>query len=161
VTPALFARLKTAKDFATVPVPELEKLIHSTGFYRNKAKNIRGMARLLVDKHGGEVPADMEQLLELPGVARKTANVVMGVAFKKAEGVVVDTHVGRLSKRLGLTQEENPVKIEQALVAQVPKEDWIWFSHALIHHGRAVCKAISPLCATCPIRDHCPNPVNL
>ncbi len=158
VTPALFHRLRSVEDFANVSPTELEKLIHSTGFYRNKAKNIRGMAKMLVDKYAGEVPREMDQLLELPGVARKTANVVLGVAFKKAEGVVVDTHVGRLSKRLGLTQRASPVHIEQDLVKVVPKSDWIWFSHALIHHGRRVCRAISPKCPECPIRSNCPNP---
>lgn len=158
VTPALFKRLRTARDYAEVPPQELETLIHSTGFYRNKAKNIKGMARLLVEKHGGQVPDTMEQLLELPGVARKTANVILGTAFGKNEGVVVDTHVSRLSKRLGLSKQESPEKIEKDLMAQIPKADWTWFSHALIHHGRRVCKAISPQCPTCPVRRLCPNP---
>ena len=157
VTPALFARLRTADDFAGVPPHELEKLIHSTGFYRNKAKNIRGMAKLLVEKYDGKVPAAMDELLELPGVARKTANVVLGVAFGKSEGVVVDTHVGRISKRLGLSPHDAPQKVERDLMAQIPKSDWVWFSHALIHHGRRICKAISPKCPECPVRKLCPN----
>jgi endonuclease III len=158
VTPALFRRLKTARDFAEVPAHELEKMIHSTGFYRNKSKNIKGMGKMLVEKYGGEVPREMEQLLELPGVARKTANVVLGTAFGKSVGVVVDTHVGRLSKRLGLSKQADPKKVEIDLMAQVPKDDWIWIAHALISHGRAVCKAISPKCPECPVRQHCPNP---
>ncbi len=161
VTPALFARLRTPEDFASVPSHELEKLIHSTGFYRNKAKNLKGMGKILVEKYGGRVPQTMDELLEIPGVARKTANVVLGTAFGKSEGVVVDTHVGRLSKRLGLTRHDVPQKVEKDLMAQVPKADWIWFSHALIHHGRRVCKAQSPKCAECPVRKNCPNPVNL
>jgi endonuclease III len=159
VTPALFKRCRTAKDFATIPPKELEKLIHSTGFYRNKSKNIRGMAQMLLDRHGGQVPQTMDELLELPGVARKTANVVLSVAYNKAEGIVVDTHVARLSRRFGLSQQENPVKIEQELMKLIPKEDWIWFSGALIDHGRKVCKAISPRCPECPlVHQHCANP---
>lgn len=158
VTPALFARLRTPTDFATVPPHELEKLIHSTGFYRNKAKNIRGMGKILLEKYGGVVPQTMEELLEIPGVARKTANVVLGVAFGKAEGVVVDTHVGRLSNRLGLSRHEAPQKVEKDLIAQIPKDDWIWFSHALIHHGRKICKARAPKCPECPVRKNCANP---
>ena len=158
VTPALFKRLRTAREYAAVPPPELESLIHSTGFYRNKAKNIRGMAQMLVEKYDGEVPQTMDQLLELPGVARKTANVVLGTAFGKTEGVVVDTHVSRLSQRLGLSKQDSPQKIERDLMTQIPKQDWTWFAHALIHHGRRVCKAISPRCPTCPIRRYCPNP---
>jgi endonuclease III len=159
VTPALFARLKTARDFATVAPHELEKLVHSCGFYRSKAKNIRGMAALLIEKFGGNVPEEMDELLTLPGVARKTANVVLGTAFEKSVGVVVDTHVARLSKRLGLTKKEAPEKIEKELMAQIPKEDWIWFSGALIHHGRQVCKAMAPKCPECPVRKNCANPV--
>jgi endonuclease-3 len=158
VTPALFKRLRTAKDYASVPPLELEKMIHSTGFYRNKAKNLRGMGKMLAERYDGQVPQEMEQLLEVPGVARKTANVVLGTAFGKSVGVVVDTHVGRLSKRLGLSKQEAPQKVEQDLMAQVPQPDWIWFSHALITHGRRVCRAISPKCPECPIRRHCPNP---
>ena len=155
VTPALFKRYKTAKDFARAKPEELEKMVHSTGFFRNKAKNIQGACRMLVEKHGGEVPKTMEELLELPGVARKTANVVLGVAFEKTEGVVVDTHVQRLSGRLDLTKEERPEKIEEDLMKLFPRERWIHLSHLLIHHGRAVCEARKPKCALCPIEDLC------
>jgi len=157
VTPALFKRYKTAKDFAESRPVELESLIRSTGFYHNKAKSIRGMAKLLVEKFGGHVPQLMSELLELPGVARKTANVVLGVAYKKAEGVVVDTHVMRLSNRLGLTGETTPEKIEKDLMKIIPREDWIWFSHAIIHHGRRVCKARNPACPDCPLLKLCPR----
>lgn len=155
VTPALFKRYKTAKDFAEAKTAELEKLVHSTGFFRNKAKNVQGACRVLAEKFGGEVPTTMEELLELPGVARKTANVVLGVAFEKAEGVVVDTHVQRLSGRLGFTREERPEKIEQDLIKLFPRERWIQLSHLLIHHGRAVCDARKPRCAQCPVEDLC------
>lgn len=160
VTPALFERYHNAKEFAVSDPTELETLIRSTGFYHSKAKSIRGMAKIVAEKHDGKIPESMEALLELPGVARKTANVVMGVAFKKAEGVVVDTHVMRLSKRLGLTQQSTPEKIEKDLMNVIPKKDWIWFSHALIHHGRQVCKARGPECPHCPIRANCANPEN-
>jgi endonuclease-3 len=155
VTPALFKRYKTAKDFARAKPEELEKMVHSTGFFRNKAKNVQGACRMIVEKYGGEVPKTMEQLLELPGVARKTANVVLGVAFEKAEGVVVDTHVQRLSGRLDLAKEERPEKIEEELMQLFPRERWIHLSHLLIHHGRAVCEARKPRCAQCPIEDLC------
>ncbi len=160
VTPALFKRYRTAADYANSDPAELESLIRSTGFYRNKAKSIRGMAKIVDEKFVGKIPQTMDELLELPGVARKTANVVMGVAFEKAEGVVVDTHVTRLSHRLGLSNEISPEKIEKDLVSKIPKKDWIWFSHALIMHGRGVCKARNPDCAHCPIRNNCPNPGN-
>jgi len=155
VTPALFKRYKTAKDFARAKPEELEKMVRSTGFFRNKAKNVQGACRLLVEKHGGEVPKTMEELLELPGVARKTANVVLGVAFEKAEGVVVDTHVQRISARLGFTREERPEKIEEDLMRLFPRERWIHLAHLLIHHGRAVCEARKPRCAKCPVEDLC------
>lgn len=155
VTPALFQRYKTAKDFARAKPEDLEKMVHSTGFFRNKAKSIQGACRMIVEKHGGEVPRTMEELLELPGVARKTANVVLGVAFKIAEGVVVDTHVQRLSGRLDLTKEERPEKIEEDLMKLFPRDRWIHLSHLLIHHGRAVCEARKPKCAQCPIEDLC------
>ena len=160
VTPALFQRYRTARDFADASPTELESLIRSTGFYRNKAKSIRGMAKMVVEKFGGEVPRTMDDLLSLPGVARKTANVVLGTAFGIADGIVVDTHVTRVSNRLGLTKEVNPVKIEQELVGQIPRDRWIWFSHALILHGRGPCKARNPDCPGCPVRNDCPNPVN-
>ncbi len=159
VTKDLFKNHHTAADFAGVTQLALEKIIRSTGFYRNKAKNIRAMAKILVDKHGGRVPQVMDELLDLPGVARKTANVVLGNAFQISEGIVVDTHVMRLSARLGLTQETTPEKIEQALVKQIPREDWIWFSHALIWHGRRVCTARNPNCPGCPVSKECANPV--
>jgi endonuclease III len=155
VTPALFKRYKTAKDFARAKPEDLEKLVHSTGFFRNKAKSVQGACRMIAEKHGGEVPKTMEELLELPGVARKTANVVLGVAFEIAEGVVVDTHVQRLSRRLDLTKEERPEKIEEDLMKLFPRDRWIHISHLFIHHGRAVCQARKPRCPQCPIEDLC------
>lgn len=161
VTPALFKKYGSASDFAGASPSELEGIIRSTGFYRNKAKSILGMAKLLVSKHQGEVPKTMPELLELPGVARKTANVVLGTAYGIAEGIVVDTHVMRLSGRLGLTTQSTPEKIERDLMKIVPRKDWIWFSHALITHGRRVCMARNPNCPECPVRKQCANPVNL
>jgi endonuclease III len=155
VTPALFAHYKTAKDFADADTAELERMIHSTGFFRNKAKSIQGACRLLVEKYKGKVPQTMEELLELPGVARKTANVVLGVAFGKAEGVVVDTHVQRLSRRLDLSREARPDKIEEDLMKLFPREQWIQIAHLLIHHGRAKCQAQRPKCAECSIESLC------
>jgi endonuclease III len=156
VTKTLFKKYRTAKEFARAGQIEVEKIIHSTGFFRQKAYSIRETCRILEEKFGGEVPKSMEELTALPGVGRKTANVVMGNAFGIASGVVVDTHVRRLSNRLGLTRQDDPVKIEQDLIQVVPKEDWIWISHALISHGRAICKAVTPLCAKCPLNDVCP-----
>jgi len=158
VTPALFRRYKTAQDFASSDPTELENLVRSTGFYRNKSKSIRGMAQMVTERYAGNIPRTMPELLELPGVARKTANVVLGTAFGEAVGVVVDTHVMRLSSRLGLSNKKTPEKVEQDLMKQVPPPDWIWFSHALITHGRRVCKARSPNCGACPIRPSCPFP---
>jgi endonuclease III len=155
VTPALFRRYKNAKAFADADTAELEGMIHSTGFFRNKTKSIQGACKLLVEKHGGKVPQTMEELLELPGVARKTANVVLGVAFEKAEGVVVDTHVQRLSRRLEFSKETNTTRIEDDLMRLFPREKWIHLAHLLIHHGRALCHAIRPKCAECPIEDLC------
>jgi len=155
VTPALFKRYKTAKDFAAAKTEDLEKMVHSTGFFRNKAKSVQGACRMIAEKHGGNVPQTMEALLELPGVARKTANVVLGVAFGIAEGVVVDTHVQRLSRRLDFSREERPEKIEEDLVKLFPRERWIQLSHLLIHHGRAICDARKPRCSQCPIEDVC------
>jgi endonuclease-3 len=155
ITPTLFKRYKTAKDFADADPAELEKLVHSTGFFRNKARNIQGACRTIVEQFKGKVPETMDDLLQLPGVARKTANVVLGVAFGKAEGVVVDTHVQRLSGRLGFTREERPEKIEQDLMTLFPPDKWIQLSHLLIHHGRAVCDARKPRCAQCPVEDLC------
>jgi len=157
VTPALFARCRTARDFAEIPIAELEALIRTTGFFRSKAKSIRGCATALVKDHGGEVPKTMEHLHSLPGVGRKTANVVLGNAFNLAEGVVVDTHVGRLSRRMGLTRQQDPVKVEQSLMKIVPKEEWTLFSHLLIWHGRRRCSARKPDCQHCEIKNLCPK----
>jgi endonuclease III len=157
VTKDLFKRYKTAKDFGEAEPGALEAAIRSTGFFRNKAKSIRGAARILVEKFGGEVPQTMEELLELPGVARKTANVVLGTWFKKATGVVVDTHVQRLSRRLQLTREDDPKKIEQDLMKLLPPEEWINFSHRLIWHGRRLCTARKPKCGECPLAELCPS----
>ena len=157
VTPALFREYPTAADLAKARLPAVEKLIRSTGFFRNKSKNITGMAKTLVADFDGKVPQTMEELLPLPGVARKTANVVLGVAFGKAEGVVVDTHVHRLTRRLGLTKEDDPGKIERDLMGSLPKEDWIDIGHLLIWHGRRVCNARKPLCERCILKDRCPS----
>jgi endonuclease-3 len=157
VTPSLFAEFPTPATLAAADPARLEKLIHSTGFYRNKAKNLIGMAKGLVERFGGEVPRTMAELLTLPGVARKTANVVLGTAFAIADGVVVDTHVIRLSQRLGLTRQKTPEKIEAALQKIVPRSEWIFFSHALIWHGRRVCAARSPKCGECSMKSFCPS----
>ncbi len=159
VTPALFRKYRTAEQFANADQDELEKLVHSTGFFRNKAKHIKEASRIIAEKHRGQVPRTMDELLELPGVARKTANVVLGVAYEQAEGVVVDTHVQRLARRLELSRETRPEKIEQDLMHLVPKEKWILLSHLLIFHGRAVCLArLVPKCALCSIEDLCNSP---
>ena len=157
VTKDLFKTYRSAADFANASLPELEKAIQSTGFFRNKAKNIQACCRQLVDKFGGKVPNRMEDLVDLPGVGRKTANVVLGTAFGIASGVVVDTHVGRISQRLGLTEETDAVKIENDLMAQLPKKEWIAFSHRMIHHGRKVCAARSPRCGECNFAKFCPQ----
>ena len=157
VTPALFARFPNAGALAAAPQEELEELIKSTGFFRSKAKSLIGMAQGLVDRHGGEVPADMESLVVLPGVGRKTANVILGNAFGKNEGIVVDTHVTRLSNRLGLTTESDAVKIERALLPLFPREQWTMLSHLLIEHGRQVCDARKPRCGACVLADVCPS----
>lgn len=156
VTKGLFKKYRSAKDLAKVPSEELEKDIQSTGFYRNKAKSLKGMGAALVERHGGKVPETMEELVELPGVGRKTANVVLGNAFGKNVGVVVDTHVGRLSERLGLTREADPVKVEADLAAVVPQEEWTLWAHLMIAHGRAICQARKPRCQECPLLSHCP-----
>jgi len=156
VTKDLFKKYRSAGDYAKAPQEKLEKDIQSTGFFRNKAKSLRGMGQALVDQHGGKVPATMEELTHLPGVGRKTANVVLGNAFNQNVGVVVDTHVARLSNRLGLTKHADPVKIEQDLMAIVPREQWTLFSHLLIHHGRAICTARNPKCEQCPLLAECP-----
>lgn len=156
VTPALFAKYPDAAALAAAEPAELEKLIHSTGFYRNKAKNLIGMAKAVRDNFKGEIPRTMEELLTLPGVARKTANVVLSSGFAIAEGIVVDTHVIRLSGRLGLTRHKTPEKIERALVKLFPRESWIYLSHALILHGRSLCSARAPKCGDCPMNSFCP-----
>jgi endonuclease-3 len=157
VTPALFKKYKTARDFANATQEEIERAVQSTGFYRNKAKSIRAACADLVAKHGGEVPQTMDELTALPGVGRKTANVVLGNAFGKNVGVVVDTHVSRLSQRLGLTRETTPEKIEQDLMKLIPRENWTDFSHWLIWHGRRRCTARKPDCAGCEIQSLCPS----
>jgi endonuclease-3 len=157
VTQELFRRYRTAEDFARAPLPQLEKAIKSTGFFRNKAKNIKACCQALVDNHGGQVPRNLESLVVLPGVGRKTANVVLGTAFGLATGVVVDTHVGRLSNRLGLTKSADPVKIEQDLMRELPSTEWIAFSHRMIQHGRRVCMARNPQCEVCAMADICPR----
>ena len=157
VTADLFRKYRTWRDYADAPTAELERDIHSTGFFRNKAKAIQGACRLIGERHGGRVPDSMDELLELPGVARKTANVVLGNAYAVASGIVVDTHVSRLSERLGLSGEKSAEKIERDLTALVPESDWINFSHLLIAHGRAVCKARTPLCGECVLAKLCPS----
>jgi endonuclease-3 len=157
VTKALFAKYQTAADYARVSQEELEQDIKQTGFYRNKAKHIREAAALIEERYGGAVPRTMAELTALPGVARKTANVVMGNAYGIVEGVVVDTHVGRIARRLGLTTSEDPVKVEQDLMALLPQADWLAFSHMLIWHGRAICQARKPLCGECALAQLCPT----
>lgn len=156
-TPALFKRCPTPQALVKTPVEEIEKIIHSCGFYKNKAKNLKACAATLVEKYQGEVPQNLEALVELGGVGRKTANVVLGNAFGIPSGVVVDTHVSRLSYRLGWVKTENPVLIERELMSKVPKEDWIMLSHYLISHGRAVCKARKPVCSHCFLEETCPQ----
>jgi endonuclease-3 len=155
VTPALFARCPNAAALASISQVELEKMIHSTGFYRAKARSLRSCAASLVADHQGEVPRTMEALHRLAGVGRKTANVVLGNAFQLAEGIVVDTHVGRLSRRMGLTRQQDPVKVESALVRLIPKKDWTLASHLLISHGRKRCNARKPDCTNCEIKALC------
>lgn len=157
VTPALFAKYRSAADYAAADPAVFEREIQSTGFFRNKTKSILGMALALEEHHGGQVPDTMETLVALPGVGRKTANVVLGNAFGKNEGIVVDTHVGRISGLLKLTKETNPEKIERDLTALVPRRDWTIFSHLLILHGRKTCIARRPKCETCRINDLCPS----
>jgi endonuclease-3 len=157
ITPALFARYPDARALAAADQDELERLVHKSGFFRNKAKSLRAMAQALVERHGGEVPRTMEELVLLPGVARKTANVILGSAFGIDAGVVVDTHVTRLAARLGLTRETDPVKIERDLIALLPQDAWIDFSHRLIWHGRRVCHARTPDCGACALAPLCPS----
>ena len=155
VTPALFKKYRTPQKLAEAVPAELEEVIKSTGFYRNKAKNLIGMAQAVVANHGGELPQTLEELICLPGVGRKTANVLLGTAYGIPSGVVVDTHVSRISRLLGLTQEEGAEQIERDLMELVPQDEWINFSHRLIHHGRQICIARRPRCADCPLRPHC------
>jgi endonuclease-3 len=157
VTKDLFQRCRTAADYADISQEELETLVRSTGFYRNKAKNIRAMGAALLSRHGGEVPSTLESLTALPGAGRKTANVVLGNAFNKNEGVVVDTHVGRLSQRLGLTKFTDPIRIEQDLIKLFPRDSWTMLSHWLIFHGRRRCAARKTDCPNCELRDICPS----
>ena len=157
VTPALFKKYPGPAEMAGAPLPDLEAMIHSTGFYKNKALSLKEASSSIVHNFGGKVPDTMEELLTLRGVARKTANVVLGSAYGIAAGVVVDTHVKRLAFRLGLTKHTDPAKIEPDLMKAVPREDWIWFAHALVLHGRAVCDARKPLCERCPVEKLCPK----
>jgi endonuclease-3 len=156
VTPALFKRYPDAAAFAEAEPRELEEMIRSTGFFRNKARNIIACCRQLVEQHGGEVPATMDELVPLPGVGRKTANVILGNAFD-VPGIPVDTHVARLSGRMGLTEESDPVKIERDLMRLIPEKDWTMFGHRMIFHGRQVCHARKPLCEQCVVAGLCPR----
>ncbi len=157
VTPLLFKTYPTAQAMADAPPEALEDIIRSTGFFRNKTKSLIGLGKALIERHNGVVPDTMEDLVKLPGVGRKTANVVLGNAFNKNEGIVVDTHVARVSKRLGLTKETDPVRIEQDLMPLFPREDWALLSHLLIFHGRRICEARSPKCEICTLNDICPS----
>src|SRR5881227_2958035 len=157
VTADLFRKYRKPEDYLKVPETELQQDIRTTGFFRNKTRSIQGASRMLVEEFDGEVPKTMEELLQLPGVARKTANVVLGVAYGIGAGIVVDTHVTRLSQRLRLTKQKDAVKIENDLIELVPKKDWIIFSHLLIFHGRRVCKARRPLCEECVVEKLCPS----
>ena len=156
VTGRLFTTYRSATDYANAPPEELEAAIKPTGFYRSKARHIQAACRLIGERHNGEVPRQMEQLTALPGVARKTANVVLGNAYGVVEGVVVDTHVGRVARRLGLTASADPLTVEADLMAGLPRTQWLSFAHQIIAHGRAFCKAQRPLCPTCPLNDLCP-----
>ena len=157
VTPSLFAKYRTASDFARATPAQLEALIRSTGFFRNKARSIRNCCKTIAEKNAGKIPETLDELIQLDGIGRKTANVVLGVAYGKAEGLVVDTHVARLSRRMGLTRQVTAEKIERALMQVVPQKDWIDFSHLLIWHGRKRCTARRPDCAHCEIEDLCPK----
>jgi endonuclease-3 len=157
VTKDLFQKYPTAAHYAHVPLTELERDIQSTGFFRNKAKNIQAACRILAERYDGEVPQELEQLVELPGVGRKTANVVLGTAFGIPSGIAVDTHVGRLSQRLGLSRHKEPEKIEQDLMELLPQSQWIVFSHRMIQHGRRICTAKKPQCGVCPLEKICPK----
>ena len=154
VTKTLFDKYQAAADYANATLEELEDDIRSTGFFRNKAKSLKNCSAELVEKYQGEVPASLEQLVKLPGIGRKTANVILGTAFN-VPGIVVDTHVGRITQRIGLTQEKDPVKIEFDLMEIIPRDKWTVFSHQLIQHGRAICNARKPKCSKCPVLEHC------
>ncbi len=159
VTPGLFRKYPTAAEFAKADPATLEQEIRSTGFFRNKTKSIIGATKKIVEDFGGEVPATMDELVTLPGVARKTANIVLSSGFGKAEGIAVDTHVRRLSGRLGLSRQTVPEKIEQDLLTTVPRKDWLDFNYMLVNHGRKICKARTPLCPQCALRKLCPSAV--
>ena len=155
ITPRLFSELKTAKDFANCDIKRLEELVKSSGFYHNKAKNIKNACRVIDEKYNGYVPSTMEELTKLPGVGRKTANVVLLNAFNICEGIAVDTHAKRISKRLGLTKNDDPLKIEQDLLKKIPKEDWYKMNHLFVYHGRAVCTSRNPKCSECCVSKWC------
>lgn len=157
VTPALFEKYKSVRDFALADNSDLEKLIYTTGFYVNKAKSIISSANQLLVRHNGVVPRTLGELTKLDGVGRKTSSVILGVGYGLAEGIVVDTHVGRISRLLGLTAKNDPAKVEKDLIKLIPREDWIAYSHLLIFHGRAVCKARTPDCPSCPLKKLCPS----
>ncbi|MBN2475234.1 MAG: endonuclease III [Pirellulales bacterium] len=157
VTKDLFRKYPLAADYASAALPRLEQDIRSTGFFRNKAKSIKGCCQALLEEHGGDVPKQLDALVKLPGIGRKTANVVLGTAFGVASGVVVDTHVGRISRRLGLSRQKSAEKIEQDLIEQIPEKDWIALSHRMIQHGRRCCTARKPECDDCPLESVCPR----
>jgi len=157
VTKDLFAKYRTAADYAAAPPEQLERDIQSTGFFRNKARSIRDACRELVQRFEGRVPEEIEQMVQLPGIGRKTANVVLGTAYGIASGVVVDTHVGRISRRLGLSDQKNAEKVEKDLMALIPKTEWVALSHRMIQHGRRICTARKPKCDQCPLEPVCPR----
>ncbi|HKE97593.1 MAG TPA: endonuclease III, partial [Actinomycetes bacterium] len=157
VTPELFRRWPTVQALAAADRAEIERVVHPTGFFRSKARSLHGAAQAIVERHGGEVPESMSELVALPGVGRKTANVVLGSFFGRQDGVVVDTHVGRLSRRLRLTRNDDPVKVERDLMALLPRQEWTSFSHRLIYFGREVCSAKDPRCDACELADLCPS----
>jgi endonuclease-3 len=157
VTKDLFKKYKTPRAFASAELAELEQDVKSTGFYHNKAKSIKGFAQAIVEEFRGQIPQDIDMLVKLPGIGRKTANVILGTGFGMPTGVVVDTHVQRLSQRLGLTEEEDAVKIERELMELLPEKEWIQFSHAMIWHGRQICIARKPKCSACPMQNFCPK----
>ncbi len=156
VTPAVFKKYKTAKEYADANISEFQNLIRSTGFYQNKTKSILGAMKVIDEKHNGRVPRSLEELVKLPGIGRKTANVILGNAFN-TPGIVVDTHMLRLSARMGLTKNNDPVKVEFDLMKLIPKQEWTIFSHRMIHHGRAICVARKPRCSKCPVEKLCPK----